>query len=320
VIQVWDLRSLRRQLAELGLDWDLPPYPPPDRKKEAGPLRITIDFRNLAQASNPPAQPETDKLRQAVEKHSQAITRNPNDAELYYRRGGLHIRLKEFSRARDDFDRAIGLKSDHFEPYHQRGHAHEWLGQAQKAIGDFTSALRGQPQNAHLHYVRGRNYSRLKEYAKAVDDLNRALELKLADKREQADACNILAWIQVAGPQEFRAPDKALSLARKAVELAPSSWPFCHTLGVVHYRLDQYREAVEALERGIKNNKGQETAFDLYVLALCHARLGDAPKANGCFDRAMKWTEAQKNLPAEQVEELKAFQAEAERLLKEARP
>jgi WD40 repeat protein len=28
VIQVWDLRYLRQQLAALGLDWDLPPYPP----------------------------------------------------------------------------------------------------------------------------------------------------------------------------------------------------------------------------------------------------------------------------------------------------
>jgi hypothetical protein len=27
-LHVWDLRALRHQLAELGLDWDLPPFPP----------------------------------------------------------------------------------------------------------------------------------------------------------------------------------------------------------------------------------------------------------------------------------------------------
>jgi WD40 repeat protein len=27
-IQLWNLRAVRRQLAEMGLDWDLPPYPP----------------------------------------------------------------------------------------------------------------------------------------------------------------------------------------------------------------------------------------------------------------------------------------------------
>ena len=104
------------------------------------------------------------------------------------------------------------------------------------------------------------------------------------------------------------------------MELAPDSWQSCHTLGVVHYRLGQYKEAVEALERGIKNNKDQATAFDLFVLTMCHARLGDAGKAEDCFDRAVKWSEAQKNPPADRAEELQALQAEAETLLKEAKP
>jgi WD40 repeat protein len=44
VIQVWELRSLRRQLADLGLDWDLPPYPAVDKKKEAAPIQIKVDL------------------------------------------------------------------------------------------------------------------------------------------------------------------------------------------------------------------------------------------------------------------------------------
>src|SRR5262249_3453006 len=28
VIQLWDLRAIRQELREVGLDWDLPPYPP----------------------------------------------------------------------------------------------------------------------------------------------------------------------------------------------------------------------------------------------------------------------------------------------------
>jgi WD40 repeat protein len=153
VIQVWDLSYLRHQLADLGLDWDLPPYPPLDKKEEA-PFRATVDLGKLAPALNPPAQSETDKLREEVEKQSQAIAKNPNDAEAYFQRGRLYLRLKEFPKARDDFDRVIALKPDHFEAHHHRGHAHEGLGQAQKAIDDFSSALRGQPQNAHLYHMR----------------------------------------------------------------------------------------------------------------------------------------------------------------------
>ena len=317
LIQVWDLRSLRQQLADLGLDWDLPPYPPLDQKKEAAPLRATVDLGKLASVPKRPDQSDTDKLRQEVEKQRQAIARNPNDAEAYCQRGRLYIRLQEFSKAVDDFNQAIALKPEYFEAYHHRGHAHERLGQAQKAIDDFSAALKGQPQSAHIFHARGQNYLWLKEYAKTVEDLNHALELKLGDKREQANACNILAWIHVAGPAEFRAPDKAIPLAQKAVELAPDSWPFCHTLGVVHFRLGQYKEAVEALERGVKNNKDQSTAFDLYFLAMCHHHLGDAAKAKDCYDRAVAWQKQAKLTPP-QVEELNAIRDEIETLLKEA--
>jgi serine/threonine protein kinase/WD40 repeat protein len=41
-IHVWDLRAIRRGLAEVGLDWDLPPYPPADRTAPASPLRVEV--------------------------------------------------------------------------------------------------------------------------------------------------------------------------------------------------------------------------------------------------------------------------------------
>ena len=45
-IHVWDLRAIRRQLADLDLDWDLPPYPPaqktaaPRARKGNGPINL----------------------------------------------------------------------------------------------------------------------------------------------------------------------------------------------------------------------------------------------------------------------------------------
>jgi len=41
-IHVWDLRLIRRQLAERGLDWNLPPYPPPPIE-DSQPLSIDVE-------------------------------------------------------------------------------------------------------------------------------------------------------------------------------------------------------------------------------------------------------------------------------------
>jgi WD40 repeat protein len=40
-MHLWDLREIRRELAELRLDWDLPSYPPKD-PREARPIRVEV--------------------------------------------------------------------------------------------------------------------------------------------------------------------------------------------------------------------------------------------------------------------------------------
>ncbi len=47
-IHVWDLRLLRQELAELGLDWDWPEFPPPSASPDDGPLQVTLDAGPLS--------------------------------------------------------------------------------------------------------------------------------------------------------------------------------------------------------------------------------------------------------------------------------
>src|SRR5207253_10686088 len=46
-VQLWDLRAIRRQLADIGLDWDLPAYPPLAEATEIKPLKVTVDLGDL---------------------------------------------------------------------------------------------------------------------------------------------------------------------------------------------------------------------------------------------------------------------------------
>src|SRR5262249_14802863 len=42
-IKVWDLRAIRAELAKVGLDWDLPPYPPAENRPRHA-LEVQVDL------------------------------------------------------------------------------------------------------------------------------------------------------------------------------------------------------------------------------------------------------------------------------------
>lgn len=91
---------------------------------------------------------------------------------------------------------------------------------------------------------------------------------------------------------------------------------FLNTLGVALYYTGNWTDALPVLERSLREQRGQADAFDLFFLATCHHRLGDAAKAKDCLERGNKWFQTHKGkLPAAWVEELTAFQAEAESVL-----
>ena len=68
--------------------------------------------------------------------------------------------------------------------------------------------------------------------------------------------------------------------------------------------------SVVALEQALQLGEGG-TSFEWFVLALAHARLGDAPLARENYDRAVQWMEKHKPQDAE----LRRFRAEAEAVL-----
>src|SRR5207237_34031 len=113
------------------------------------------------------------------------------------------------------------------------------------------------------------------------------------------------------GPAGLRDPKEALALAERTVQLAPEERMYLNTLGVAQYRNGLDKQAVRTLDKSLSKSQGDYDGFDLFFLAMCHARLGDGAKARDCFDRAVKWVETRKGLSPQHAEELKAFRAEA---------
>jgi serine/threonine protein kinase/WD40 repeat protein/Flp pilus assembly protein TadD len=281
-LRVWDLRVIRRRLAELRLD--LPPPAMSDTPDAPGsfppfPKPFRVDRGQLdtwlKQAAEPP--------EQIVERTTRAIEGNPDDSDAHHRRGHALYRLKR---------------------YHE-------------AIADFTAALKLCPNNAHLLASRGSAEASLNRFDEALADCEAALRQQPdpADRERLPWLCNNLAWALVSRPGPGRDPARALDLARRAVTLAPDRAFYLNTLGVAQYRTGQTAEAVDTLEKSLAAGKGESDAFDLFFLAMARYRLGRLAEARADFDRAAKWRRAHPNLPAQWSAELDAFQAEAREVL-----
>ena len=42
-VEIWDLRLIRQELAQMHLDWDMPPYPPVTNAPEESPVTLEIE-------------------------------------------------------------------------------------------------------------------------------------------------------------------------------------------------------------------------------------------------------------------------------------
>ncbi len=128
-------------------------------------------------------------------------------------------------------------------------------------------------------------------------------------------ACNALAWLYLAAPEVPRDVKAALPLAEKAVRLAPGNAHYANTLGVAYYRAGKYRTAVRILRTNLDRQEDRGLAYDLYVLAMSHHRLGDAARARDYYAWAVRWSSARRDLTGACREELNLFRAEAEEVL-----
>jgi WD40 repeat protein len=206
-LHILDLRAIREQLKELGLDWDAPPLPPANDAAAPRPLRVKVELGDLKPSAKEGA-------REKIKRCTRAFQANPNNAAT----------------------------------------------------------------------------------------------------------CNSLAWVYLTAPEALRDVKQALALAKKAVRLAPNNPIYSKTLGLAHYRAGHYREAVKVLRFNWMRMEDRHLAFDLIILAMSYHKLGKAERAREYFDWAVRWSRTQKDLSPQHTEELDVYRAEAEKLLRRAKP
>jgi serine/threonine protein kinase/WD40 repeat protein/Flp pilus assembly protein TadD len=276
-VLVWDLVLIRTELANLGLDWDAPPFPggraPLDSAAAPLPaLTLKLDYGTGSGSLDDLA---------AVVGWTETLAEHPED---------MNAR-------------------------HQRGHALSKLGRTEEALADFTAALERSPTDTHLNICRANCLLVLRRDEAALDQLEGLDRGALRSVKNLARHCNQRAWLLVRDRTAPPRAEVAVRFARLAMATEPENADFSNTLGVALYRALRHVEAETNLERSLSQGAGRNDADNLLFLAMVRHRLGRTGAARADFEAAVRWRRAHADLTPTRLRELDAFQAEAEAVL-----
>ncbi len=142
------------------------------------------------------------------------IEENPENANLYAKRGYVFGELKEFENALSDYDKAIELDSTSAVLFFNRGNFWRTQREYEKALSDYDKAIELDPSSAKIFNNRGIVLAGLKRYTEAISSFDKAIDLN----SNYALAFNNrgVCWHRL---NEF---EKAIEDYSKSIELDPA--------------------------------------------------------------------------------------------------
>lgn len=257
-------------------------------------------------------------LDEAIACYRRAIELDPKSAPTHANLGVAMWGQGNRDEAVACYHQAIQLDPKYAAPKFNLGAAMYAQGRTDEAIAWYSKAIELVPDpksKSILHYHRGVAYATLGHFAEALDDSERRLGLA----PENPETHNDLAWLLANCRElEFRDPERAVKLARRAVEMSPRNGAYWNTLGLAQYRATDYHGAIDSLKKSIDLRNGGD-AFDFLLLGMSYCQAGNRVEAGIWYDRGATWIAKNRNVLDKDTphdEELTRFRTEAEELLK----
>jgi tetratricopeptide (TPR) repeat protein len=193
-------------------------------------------------------------------------------AQAYLHLAGMYHRQYKLENVRPYYDKAIAIleslvRANPLEtvPWQELGQSHSALGNYLLESGDRQEAVR--------------------QYRRAIDSCRQGVVLNASDSRGLEFLAIFLAHCPI---EDLRAPHEAVTLAKRAVELAPDDGGCWATLGMAEYRAGHWKDCIAALRKALEMKPSNSCDLcQIYCFqAMAHWQLGNRKEARDWLKRA----------------------------------
>ena len=206
------------------------------------------------------------------------VERAPDAPGLALLAGRVYMAANDPARAEDTLRRLLSADPSMTPAYEMLGELYLQRGALTDALAQFEELARREPRSATAQTMIGLTLEAQHRPEEAKRRYEQALELNSGS----AVAANNLAWLLAESGENL---ERALSLARMAVEQQPEELNFHDTLGWVYYKKGEPSLAIPAFERAV-NGENSNAQFH-YHLGLAYAAAGDRTKARASLQQAL---------------------------------
>jgi tetratricopeptide (TPR) repeat protein len=184
-----------------------------------------------------------------------SIRLDPENAAPYCTRGRILAEQGNFDDALSDFNTCIRLDPEAPLGYAGRGHVYFELGRFKRARSDLDMAIELGHSTGQLYYERAVSLANLGRYGEAIASSSRAIELD----PEQPEHFGHLAWmLATLRAAALRDGPLAVSLAEKAVALAPENPWMLNALAAAYAEVGRFDDAVRTQQAVIEIMRQQD--------------------------------------------------------------
>lgn len=185
----------------------------------------------------------------ALESYDKALSLNRNDYETWNNRGNLFFLLGgvgNFERAKENFEKALKIKSDFYLAHYNYGHVLYRLKSYREAIVHFKAASLSEMLDIKAIALNGcgDTFAKLDDYDRAIVDYNEALKLRRDFYQVWFNRGNVLA--------DKGNLEEALASYENALEYKKDSFEIWHHHGKILFDLKRYEEALNSFKKALE--------------------------------------------------------------------